>query len=555
MKNYSIVLLCVLVGGLAYGQTPAPRNLQAELLGGGDVSLTWDAPAAGLAEDFEDGIADDFDYYPDANSFTVQDGYLKMLTGGSWQCAWYTGQEFTEFDLEATFENVSSNNSRGVQFRGDGPRDADYNGYNFYVAYNSVSYSFYKYINGASSLVINWTTSEFINTEPGETNTLRVVGSGSNFDFYINGNYVNSGTDASHPSGIVGAIGSGSVVAWYDYINCEPTAVLQPARAEYVGNSPSVSCDEFGHPKGEPMLDTFQPTSPGERASRELDEFIEYIVYRNDSPIGTSVTESYTDDLPSFGDHTYTVTALYDEGESAPSNEAVVTYDPATLDLIGQITELPAEGGLIYYDGHLVNNTAQTFNNVDYWVAVTLPNGQEFEPVERRRVTVPAFVDVTVTALSLEVSPVSPEGEYLFVGKLGYYPNAQLSDSFTFTKEAPIVGGVDVDPTQWATGGTWIAGETEGFVEVPVEYVLTEAFPNPFNPSTSFSVVLPNAADLTVTVFNIAGQQVATVANSKFSAGQHNFSFDASDMASGLYFIRANVAGEFDQIRKVTLIR
>ena len=80
-------------------------------------------------------------------------------------------------------------------------------------------------------------------------------------------------------------------------------------------------------------------------------------------------------------------------------------------------------------------------------------------------------------------------------------------------------------------------------------------YPNPFNPTTMVSVSLPQAADLTVTVYNITGQQVVELANSQFSAGNHMLTFDASNLASGLYFIQAHVPGHLNTTQKVMLVR
>lgn len=324
-----VVVVLLVAAGLVTAQTP-PVNLQGELMVGGEVQLTWDPPPEGLNEDFEDGVADDFGFYPGENNWTVDGGYLKSLTANTWQCAWYTGMEFTEFTVESEFMNQESNSSRGIQFRADGPRDSDYNGYNFYVAYNVVNYSVYRFINGSGTAIVGWTQSDLINTEPGETNTLKVVGSGGNFDLYINGTLVESFTDNTHDSGMVGCIGASSVVAWYDYITCLPSAEGAPL-AEPEHGAPSGACDESGRPLAGRAALTMDGAASAPAvhatatATRELDDFIEYRIYRDGEQIGTSQTEEYTDQLPGLGSYEYTVTAFYDEGESDPAGPVTVT--------------------------------------------------------------------------------------------------------------------------------------------------------------------------------------------------------------------------------------
>ncbi len=111
-------------------------------------------------------------------------------------------------------------------------------------------------------------------------------------------------------------------------------------------------------------------------------------------------------------------------------------------------------------------------------------------------------------------------------------------------------------PEEWIGSSSFGTASNGGSaVNVPTEFALETAYPNPFNPSTSFAVTLPEASDLTVNVYNVAGQLVASVANGDYTAGRHTMTFDASNLASGLYFIRAMVPGQLNQTQKVMLVR
>lgn len=90
--------------------------------------------------------------------------------------------------------------------------------------------------------------------------------------------------------------------------------------------------------------------------------------------------------------------------------------------------------------------------------------------------------------------------------------------------------------------------------EQPEGFELSQNFPNPFNPSTQINFSLPATSDVTLEVYNILGQRVATLASGLYSAGLHTVSFDASTMASGTYLYRMD-AGEFVQVRKMMLIK
>ncbi len=89
---------------------------------------------------------------------------------------------------------------------------------------------------------------------------------------------------------------------------------------------------------------------------------------------------------------------------------------------------------------------------------------------------------------------------------------------------------------------------------LPEEYSLKQNYPNPFNPSTTIRYALPKAGKVTIDVFNMIGQKVATIINEKQKAGYHSVEFDASALASGMYIYRIS-AGSFSEVKKLTLIK
>ena len=90
--------------------------------------------------------------------------------------------------------------------------------------------------------------------------------------------------------------------------------------------------------------------------------------------------------------------------------------------------------------------------------------------------------------------------------------------------------------------------------DVPEALQLSQNYPNPFNPSTRIDFALPEAAQVTLEVYNMLGQQVATLENGFLSAGQHSVSFDATDLSSGIYLYRLQ-AGDQVLTRTLTLVK
>ncbi|MGH7598402.1 MAG: T9SS type A sorting domain-containing protein, partial [bacterium] len=80
-------------------------------------------------------------------------------------------------------------------------------------------------------------------------------------------------------------------------------------------------------------------------------------------------------------------------------------------------------------------------------------------------------------------------------------------------------------------------------------------YPNPFNPSTTIGFDLPEAAHITIKVFNLVGQQVITLLDGRQEAGTHAVTFQASNLPSGTYFYRMDVDGIVRQVRQLTLLK
>jgi hypothetical protein len=89
---------------------------------------------------------------------------------------------------------------------------------------------------------------------------------------------------------------------------------------------------------------------------------------------------------------------------------------------------------------------------------------------------------------------------------------------------------------------------------MPLHCALAQNFPNPFNPSTTIRYGLPSRSHVTLTVFNVLGQQVSTLVDGEREAGFHEVSFDASGLASGVYLYRLQ-AGSFVESRKLAVVR
>ena len=95
-------------------------------------------------------------------------------------------------------------------------------------------------------------------------------------------------------------------------------------------------------------------------------------------------------------------------------------------------------------------------------------------------------------------------------------------------------------------------------VDFPLEtsFSISEAYPNPFNPTTTMTLTMPVSGEITVEVYNLLGQVVATLASGYMEASTtpNTLTWDASNASSGVYFVQADAAG-FTKTKKLMLIK
>jgi spore coat protein CotH len=166
------------------------------------------------------------------------------------------------------------------------------------------------------------------------------------------------------------------------------------------------------------------------------------------------------------------------------------------------------------------------------------------------------------------------------VDQQGLHANFKISGSgetiYLLDSDTTLIGEVSytAQTTDFSTGrypngtgsfvqmtSTFDAENIEGItsvedpqLELPSSYSLEQNFPNPFNPSTQIVVSIPESGMHTLRVYNVLGQEVATLLNNQITAGTHTFNFDASNLSSGIYFY--NFSGNnFTQTKKMMLMK
>lgn len=208
----------------------------------------------------------------------------------------------------------------------------------------------------------------------------------------------------------------------------------------------------------------------------------------------------------------------------------------------GALVSSPVEGvsgrfiGKLEYEVIPVELTSFTANVVNetvnlVWETATETNNSGFE-VQRSsdgtNYTVISFVDgmgTTTEKTSYNFSDQPGSGQF-------YYRLKQIDFDGTFAFSQSVM--VDLG--------------------LPTEYSLDQNYPNPFNPTTNIQFSLPEASSVNLVVYNLLGQEVATVFNGFIEAGTHKVNFDAANLNTGLYVYKLE-ANDFVATKKMMLMK
>ena len=90
---------------------------------------------------------------------------------------------------------------------------------------------------------------------------------------------------------------------------------------------------------------------------------------------------------------------------------------------------------------------------------------------------------------------------------------------------------------------------------IPAEYSLFQNYPNPFNPVTTIEYKLRKSAPVLLRIYNILGQELETLVNEKQQTGRYKVMFDASKYTNGIYFYHIQVGEEFQNTKKMILLK
>ena len=88
---------------------------------------------------------------------------------------------------------------------------------------------------------------------------------------------------------------------------------------------------------------------------------------------------------------------------------------------------------------------------------------------------------------------------------------------------------------------------------IPKDYYLSAAYPNPFNPETMVKMYIPKESNINLDVYDVNGRHVETLLNGHYEAGEYDISWKASEFPSGIYFITLLMENEVHTTKVVLM--
>lgn len=190
--------------------------------------------------------------------------------------------------------------------------------------------------------------------------------------------------------------------------------------------------------------------------------------------------------------------------------------------------------------------TSKAYYSIDAWGTLLLP-GNQSAPVLREKVDTEVIFSVGGQPVPGAGTPRTTIG-YTYFGMNYMFADIELEFDADQNKYVPSLVSYTIQTLQ---PNTFLGEEPK---QIPEGFSLAQNYPNPFNPSTTISYSIPFRSDVRFKVSELNGRTVSRITFPNVNAGDHQFTFSAVDMSSGVYIYTIE-AGGYSISKKFTLIK
>jgi hypothetical protein len=162
--------------------------------------------------------------------------------------------------------------------------------------------------------------------------------------------------------------------------------------------------------------------------------------------------------------------------------------------------------------------------------------------------------EVNNYGFEIERTPIAATQDWMKIGFVNGYGNSNSPKEYSFTDAPQGNTKFNYRLKQIDNDGTYeYSSIVMANLGTPNQYILNQNFPNPFNPTTKISYSLPNEGFITIKIFDVLGNEVATLVNENKKSGNYEVLFDGSKLASGLYICNMSAADFSNSIKMIIM--
>jgi len=146
-------------------------------------------------------------------------------------------------------------------------------------------------------------------------------------------------------------------------------------------------------------------------------------------------------------------------------------------------------------------------------------------------------------------------GDFAQVGYAAGFGTITEPKSYSFIDSKLSAGSYTYRLKQIDFDGSYeFSDEINVEVELPLQYALEQNYPNPFNPSTKINYSVPEDGFVKLAVYNLLGEELATLVNSFQKANRYEVNFNATGLSSGIYVYKIEAAN-FSATKKLVFMK